>query len=127
MGLTSFVDGLSDEYLMLYGLVIATLVLWAIGGTGLGFGEAFQGWPQFLEVIGVVLLLNIVFGIIAFLIGLAGAALPIIGIGLIAWFVYKWFGGGSLTGIAGSAGSVVTETPLVYQLIIAALVLIMLF
>lgn len=123
MGLFSSVMDLSDEYLMLYGLVIATFLFWAVGGMGLGYGASFQGWAPFLNAIGIVLLLNIIIGFTSFILGLLGSELSLFIIaGIGGYLLYSL----SHTGISDTLTSTVTDTPITYQLVIVLLVVLLL-
>ena len=104
-------------------LLVGILALFLIGGSGLGVGAGISVNTA-VETIGFFLIVNIALAIIAFVIGLLGALLPIIAIALAV------YAGGKLlkqTNVGSTVASQWMAQPMVYQgLIIALLALLIL-
>ncbi len=122
MGLLDSVFDLEGPILWFWGLLVSTLVLASLGSAGLGTGASFNAWYLLTDAIKAVVGINIVFGIIAFILNL----LPLVIIVLLGLFGTRLFS--QLVGpislsetMAGLAGGTSLQNVLVFVLIVLLL------
>lgn len=122
MGLLDSVFRLEGPILWFYGLLIATLVFLSLGENGFGVGASFYAWSLFLDVFKAVVGINIVFGIIAFILSLLPLiVIVLLGLGGVHLF-NRLVGPISLTeSMAALTGGTSLQSVLVFVLIVLLL------
>ncbi|MBI4360933.1 hypothetical protein HY572_04145 [Candidatus Micrarchaeota archaeon] len=122
MGILDSVFRLEGPILWFYGLLFATVVLMGLGENGFGTGASFYAWSLLLDVFKAIVGINIVFGIIAFILGiLPWVIIVLLGLGGVQLF-NRLVGPISLTETAAAmTGGTSLQSVLVFVLIVLLL------
>ncbi|MDP2717855.1 MAG: hypothetical protein Q8P02_03880 [Candidatus Micrarchaeota archaeon] len=122
MGLLDSVFELEGPILWFWGLLFSTLVLASLGSAGLGSGASFNAWYLITDAIKAVVGINIVFGIIAFVLSILPLVIIVV-LGLVGVRLFNnLLGPISLSEtVASMTGGTSLQSVLVFALIVLLL------